>query len=711
MATTAVLRHRRDTAANWTSNNPVMQAGQLGYETDTRKFKFGDGLSSWISLSYASAVSIGSFASASHVHSTGDITTGIFAPSFLGSGSPSSTNFLRGDGSWALPAGGGGGVALAAGAQTATSGTINFANSNGITFGMSGSTQITASHNGITIQTVQTQASGNIAGAGFSSTTTTGINIVGTNNSLGLSLGVPVYLTTQSVQTQASGNIARTGFTSTSTTGTALVGTLDTSGLSLGIPAYLTTQSVQTQASGNIVGSGFSSTTTTGTAIVGTNNSNGLSLGVPAYLTTQSVQTQASGNIAGSGFTGANASGTLNSNGLSLSVAAPGAANYSIGVSTLGNTAGSTGITGTRIVFAGINNISLSQSTDANGATISINQTGGGGGGAMYANLSGNTSGNTTASGNTLNFSGINVTLSGTNNSQIAISAPATSSLVGAAGISISSAGNTISVLNNYISRFENQPFQAVQTMSLNMASVSHAAIFNIPEPLSISYLRIPVLMTTNSTTIATTAASATGGAAIYSTFNAVVYSMGTGGNSLSLQSVTSGSAGFTFSNSISVATNGTQYSVSQGYSAQALGNGTTFTTQTSGSTSNYAFSTNSFTAFTSARFLDIPLTGSLVGGPYWIVFGGSTRSSATTGVAALSAMTNCNVRYSNHYGVSQTNIAFGVMGSTNLTSGGHFGAGSFSTAGGGTTNSINLSQISSSASHVRLYFQMLRFA
>jgi len=59
MATSAVLRHRRDTAANWTSNNPVMQDGQLGYETDTRKFKFGDGSTSWISLSYASAVAIG----------------------------------------------------------------------------------------------------------------------------------------------------------------------------------------------------------------------------------------------------------------------------------------------------------------------------------------------------------------------------------------------------------------------------------------------------------------------------------------------------------------------------------------------------------------------------------------------------------------------------------------------------------------------------
>lgn len=342
------------------------------------------------SAGYLSTLITG-FASASHAHSTGDITSGIFAPSFLGSGSPSSTNFLRGDGSWAAPSGGG--IALAAGTQTGTSGTINFANSNGITFGMSGSTQITASYT-VPTQSVQTQASGNIVGAGFSSTTTAGVNIVGTNNSLGLSLGVPVYLTTQSVQTQASGNIARTGFTSTSTAGTAVVGTLNTGGLSLGIPAYLTTQSVQTQASGNIAGSGFSSTTTAGTAIVGTNNSNGISLGVPAYLTTQSVQTQASGNIVGSGFTGANATGTLNSNGLSLSIAAPGAANYSIGVSNLGNTAGSTGITGTRIVFVGTNNISLSQSTDANGATISINQTGGGGGGLTNINVSAGTTSN-----------------------------------------------------------------------------------------------------------------------------------------------------------------------------------------------------------------------------------------------------------------------------------------------------------------------------
>ena len=54
MSTPAILRHRRDTAANWTSNNPVLEAGQLGYETDTLKFKLGDGTTAWSSLSYAS---------------------------------------------------------------------------------------------------------------------------------------------------------------------------------------------------------------------------------------------------------------------------------------------------------------------------------------------------------------------------------------------------------------------------------------------------------------------------------------------------------------------------------------------------------------------------------------------------------------------------------------------------------------------------------
>lgn len=52
----------------------------------------------------------------------------------------------------------GGGAGLSAGTQSVSTGTVIFANSNGLTFGMSGSSQITASHNGLTSQTVQTQS-------------------------------------------------------------------------------------------------------------------------------------------------------------------------------------------------------------------------------------------------------------------------------------------------------------------------------------------------------------------------------------------------------------------------------------------------------------------------------------------------------------------------------------------------------------------------
>lgn len=44
---------RHDTAANWTSINPVLAAGEMGVETDTNKFKFGDGATAWSGLAYA----------------------------------------------------------------------------------------------------------------------------------------------------------------------------------------------------------------------------------------------------------------------------------------------------------------------------------------------------------------------------------------------------------------------------------------------------------------------------------------------------------------------------------------------------------------------------------------------------------------------------------------------------------------------------------
>ena len=48
----AFQKQRRDTASNWTSNNPTLLAGEWGYETDTKKFKIGDGSTAWQSLDY-----------------------------------------------------------------------------------------------------------------------------------------------------------------------------------------------------------------------------------------------------------------------------------------------------------------------------------------------------------------------------------------------------------------------------------------------------------------------------------------------------------------------------------------------------------------------------------------------------------------------------------------------------------------------------------
>jgi hypothetical protein len=50
---TARMQQRRDTAANWTSSNPTLAAGEIGYETDTAKFKIGTGSTVWTSLAYS----------------------------------------------------------------------------------------------------------------------------------------------------------------------------------------------------------------------------------------------------------------------------------------------------------------------------------------------------------------------------------------------------------------------------------------------------------------------------------------------------------------------------------------------------------------------------------------------------------------------------------------------------------------------------------
>jgi hypothetical protein len=46
------MQQRRGTAAQWTAANPILAAGEIGFETDTSKFKMGNGSSTWSALTY-----------------------------------------------------------------------------------------------------------------------------------------------------------------------------------------------------------------------------------------------------------------------------------------------------------------------------------------------------------------------------------------------------------------------------------------------------------------------------------------------------------------------------------------------------------------------------------------------------------------------------------------------------------------------------------
>ena len=55
------MAQRRDTAANWTSANPTLLAGEIGIESNTLKWKVGTGSTAWTSLGYIPAFSLSTY--------------------------------------------------------------------------------------------------------------------------------------------------------------------------------------------------------------------------------------------------------------------------------------------------------------------------------------------------------------------------------------------------------------------------------------------------------------------------------------------------------------------------------------------------------------------------------------------------------------------------------------------------------------------------
>ena len=52
MTTYTRFKQRNGTAAEWTAANPVLLEAEIGVETDTRRYKVGDGTTAWAGLSY-----------------------------------------------------------------------------------------------------------------------------------------------------------------------------------------------------------------------------------------------------------------------------------------------------------------------------------------------------------------------------------------------------------------------------------------------------------------------------------------------------------------------------------------------------------------------------------------------------------------------------------------------------------------------------------
>lgn len=436
-----------------------------------------------------------------------------------------------------VPAGGGAGDGyniLAAGTQTATTaGSVLFENSNGISFGMSGSTRITASHNGITSQSVQTQNMVSVLGS---------TGNISFDNGNGITFGANAStitashngLTSQSNQaaSAANGSFAFQTVNFSNANGVSFV----TSAGSAIAASVETSYAASNHSHGN--------PTLALTNLSGTTASNSAGL-------TLSLSAAAPGGGVTPAVSAANGSYTFstlsfsNANGVSFGTSAGSAvtASYTVPSVTQYFSATNTTFNGANIsgsMTLNTNGLQLSMSVAAPGAAAENN---------AIALLGANTAGNTTATGSTIGWSGIGVTLSGTNASQVVISAPATSSLVGTGILSISTNGSTISLGVPSGTATMWQPFnEAMNVAGQQGNAIMHIAPLPTPSPAALGELHVDRLCLP---LIISNSSNSTGSVTISHSFGLYTKNVST----LSLVMSTSYTAAATFSGTVNNST------------------------------------------------------------------------------------------------------------------------------------------------------------
>lgn len=382
-----------------------------------------------------------------------------------------------------------GGAAISAGTQSGNTGTLVFSNSNGITFGMSGSSRITASHNGLTTAAQSGHSHGNptlyltnISGttasasnglslslsapagggvvaysasngsAAFSTLTfANGYGVSFMTDGLGLRASVATdYILTASSSllqaTSATGFITSNAFPNTASSDLALVDH------SHGNPTLNLTNINGTTASGsngltlnlsaNAGGGGAAISAGTQSGNTGTivfSNSNGISFGMSGNtritashngLTTAAVSNHSHGNPT-LNLTGINGTTASGSNGLTLSLSASGGG---MAVSA-GTQSGNTGT----LVFANSNGVTFGMSGSSQ---ITMSVVAGAAAGVAAMNNS-----NTTYTSGTIQLTegGGAITIASGTGQRFAFSVPQTSSITGY-NLTISTTGSTIAI-------------------------------------------------------------------------------------------------------------------------------------------------------------------------------------------------------------------------------------------------------------------------
>lgn len=577
----------------------------------------------------------------------------------------------------------GGNINLSAGSTSTNAAAFTFANSNGVSFGLG-----TGASAGQVTATVATnyQSQGPYLTTAAQSTQTLAIGVSNAGNTAG-----------------NTGTIINSNYV---LAGSGLITMSQSSAAGqvtawIQHPAWLTTADLSQNSSKY---AGINGAITGGSITV---NTSGVSVNLPAYLTT-AMQSGASTQFvqANAGFNGTNASGTIASNSISISVAAQ--SFDTIGLYALGNTTQSTSNTADvrSLSFRGLGIASVGMS----GGTIAISVPSGGG--AAGVNIA--DSANTITSG-TVQFSNSNGVSFGLNGSTMTASVAAGA---GAATLSrwipyevsgVSTNGQSVGA-----SFLNIMPFVLPANLTFNQINLIGSAA-----PLTRTAGNTIQMSASNGSTMGLTY-QATGGNSL--SFNVILFSRGSGVFSTNLMSfastgalfatnatmtyqvsVTGGlTASYTFlssyassltfpglSSSTATSINAASSYTAWQLSAMTISGSTTASTANTGATvatfsSSLVGTFPSTTMFSSYQMLPIPFATSLSQGEYWIGlnwYQSVSNGSGTTGgnLAAGNSMT-ITIQGSN----LQQNASMSTLGGQYTIAGslGWFGSGTASTLG-----------------------------